>query len=68
MIQAYVDDSGVKGQGSVFVFSALIAEADVWAELTDEWSVVLRSAPSIEYFKMSEAAGQPCEGPKFPAA
>ena len=38
------------------------------AELTDEWSVVLRSAPSIEYFKMSEAAGQPCEASKFRAA
>ncbi len=55
MIQAYVDESGGKGQGPVFVFSALIAEAEQWADFSDRWSAALEMSPKIAYFKMSEA-------------
>jgi Protein of unknown function (DUF3800) len=57
MIQAYVDDSGNDGRGPVFLFSALIGEAEKWATFSDEWDACLRDAPSIRYFKMDEAAG-----------
>jgi hypothetical protein len=60
VIQAYVDDSGGKGQGEVFVFSALIASAEMWAGVVDRWNFVLRESPSVRYFKMGEAAG--CRG------
>jgi hypothetical protein len=56
MIQVFVDDSGGKGQGEVFVFSALIASAEAWAQIADQWSVCLRASPSIRYFKMDHAA------------
>jgi hypothetical protein len=56
-IQAYVDDSGGKGQGPLFVFSALMTEAEQWARFSDKWSDCLKESPSIRYFKMDEAAG-----------
>lgn len=56
LIQAYVDDSGGKGQGTVFVFSALISSALVWSQFADAWKKCLEQAPSIRYFKMKEAA------------
>jgi len=57
-VQAYVDDSGGKGQGRVFVFSALVAMAEEWVAFTDEWDSCLKQSPSIRYFKMDEAAGR----------
>ena len=57
-IQAYVDDSGGKGQGKVFVFSALVATAEEWAAFTKEWNARLKQSPSIRYFKMAEAANR----------
>ena len=59
MVQAYVDESGGKGHSAVFVFSALLAKAEDWAMFSDQWDSCLSEAPSIRYFKMSEAAGQP---------
>jgi hypothetical protein len=56
IMQAFVDESGGKGQGPVFVFSGLVGEAEKWAELVDSWDAVLKAPPSIRYFKMSEAA------------
>jgi len=57
MMQGYVDESGGKGQSKTFVVSALIGEATVWAKIADEWNRVLRTPPSIQYFKMDEAEG-----------
>lgn len=57
LIQAYVDDSGCKGQGEVFVFSALISASSIWTAFSDEWQACLDQSPKIEYFKMDEATG-----------
>jgi Protein of unknown function (DUF3800) len=57
MVQAYIDESGGKGQTNTFVFSALIAEAEEWARKADEWDAALKKSPSIGYFKMDEAVG-----------
>jgi hypothetical protein len=58
MIQAYVDESGGKGQGSVFVFSALISSVDHWSAFTEAWQACLDESPKIAYFKMQEAASR----------
>lgn len=56
VIQVYVDESGGKGQGPVFVFSALIGMAEDWAKFSDDWKSRLEQSPRIRYFKMNEAA------------
>ena len=60
MIQAYVDDSGKKGQSPAFIFLALIAEAELMAHIADAWQRVLDDSPRLKYFKMDEAAS--CDG------
>jgi hypothetical protein len=57
MIQAYVDESGGKGQGTVFVFSALVSSVEHWLAFTEAWQACLDEAPTLKYFKMNEAAG-----------
>lgn len=57
MIQAFADESGGKGQGEIFVFSALISDAELWARFADHWQACLDEEPKIKYFKMDEAAG-----------
>jgi hypothetical protein len=56
IIQAYIDESGGKGQGSVFAFSALIASAKDWDGFSNDWQSRLDEHPRIKYFKMHEAA------------
>ena len=56
IVQAYIDESGGKGQGSVFVFSALLASAKDWDGFSNEWQSRLDEHPKIKYFKMHEAA------------
>jgi Protein of unknown function (DUF3800) len=63
MVQGYIDESGSKGQGEVFVFSAIAAKAKLWARVADAWDACLKEPPSIRYFKMDEAAG--CTGEFF---
>jgi Protein of unknown function (DUF3800) len=55
MMQGYVDDSGGKGQGKVFILSSLFADAEEWAAISDQWDICLKESPSIRYFKMYEA-------------
>jgi hypothetical protein len=55
-IQAYIDDSGVKGTDAVFVLAGFIGRAEKWAEFSDAWRECLRESPSIQYLKMREAA------------
>jgi hypothetical protein len=57
--QAFVDESGNKGQARHFVMAALVGSSEVWAEFSDEWKLCLRETPAIAYFKMKEAAGKP---------
>jgi hypothetical protein len=65
LIQAFVDDSGVKGQGTVFVFSALLSSALMWARFSDKWKACIEETPSILYFKMHEAVKRCGEFAKF---
>lgn len=57
MIQAYADESGADGRGPVFVFSALICDAELWVHFSDRWDSCLKEEPRIRYFKMDEAEG-----------
>lgn len=54
-MQAYIDDGGGKGQGPTFVLSGLLARVEFWIPIVEAWNACLREAPSIRYFKMSEA-------------
>ncbi|MDW9814295.1 DUF3800 domain-containing protein [Sinorhizobium meliloti] len=58
MLQCFVDESGYGGSEPVFVLTGVLANAETWASFSDEWSKVCGEQPSIEYFKMSEAAGR----------
>lgn len=55
-IQAFIDDSGGKGQGRSFVLAGLIGKAEDWAAFSEAWYRCLRRSPRIKYFKMYEAA------------
>lgn len=56
-VQAFVDDSGGKGQSRYFVSCGLVAHSDQWAAFSDEWRTELDAGRSVQYFKMREAAG-----------
>jgi hypothetical protein len=56
-MQAFVDDSGGKGQTSVFVLAGAFGPSEKWAEFSDEWQGVLDIDPPLAYFKAREAAG-----------
>jgi hypothetical protein len=55
-IQAYIDDSGVKGTDPVFVLAGFIGKAEKWASFSDDWKRHLDESPSVKYLKMNEAA------------
>jgi hypothetical protein len=59
-VQAFVDDSGGKGQSRHFVMAGLIAESEQWALFSDEWRACVDDHPRLRYFKMREAAA--CAG------
>ncbi len=59
-IQAYLDDSGEKGQGNLLLFAGLISSRERWAEFSKAWAACLSASPSLPYFKFSEADG--CKG------
>jgi hypothetical protein len=55
-MQAFVDESGGKGQIGWLVFVGLIGKAEEWAAFADEWKRVLDLPPAIEAWHMREAA------------
>jgi hypothetical protein len=59
-VQAFVDESGGKGQGRHFALAGIIAHSEEWAQFSEEWRSCLSRRPAIRCFKMSEAAG--CSG------
>jgi len=62
-IEAFVDESGGKGQGKIFVMAGWLAEHKDWIAFSREWAACLNAPPKLEYFKMREAAsrrGQLC--------
>lgn len=55
VLQAYFDDSRKQlGRPQLFL-AGFVNTADHWLEFSNEWSDVLRSSPSIDYFKSTEA-------------
>lgn len=58
--QAFVDDSGGKGQSRHFVLAGLVSESERWLEFSREWRECLDQVPRVEVFKMREAAS--CTG------
>ncbi len=54
-MQAYVDESGDKGQGDWLTVVGLIARAEDWAMFADEWRSVLNQTPAIKAWHMHKA-------------
>ena len=59
ILQACVDDSS-SAELSIFVLAGFVSTYPRWVEFTKEWEVALKKPPSLEYFKMKEAAA--CRG------
>ncbi len=55
--EVYVDDSGSEPQGEIFFLAGFISSVERWAAFSNEWDSALALHPSLDYFKMSEAAG-----------
>ena len=53
----YADDSGSEPQGQIFFLAGFLSTIDRWVEFSNQWDEALRLPPSLDYFKMSEAAG-----------
>jgi hypothetical protein len=56
-VQAFVDDSGGKGHTRHFVLAGLLADAEAWADFSNEWRACLDQPPKVQIFKMKHAAG-----------
>jgi hypothetical protein len=56
-VQAYVDDSRSNQREERLVLAGYINTAERWSRFSDAWYAELRRSPSIDYFKMVEAAG-----------
>ena len=54
--QAYIDDSGNSSSSPIFVLGGFIAPIDKWQSFSTEWQAALDAPPTLEYFKMKEAA------------
>lgn len=54
-MQAFIDESGSKGD-TAFVLAGLIGTSEQWADFSDNWRMALAETPSMQYFKMQEAA------------
>ncbi len=55
--EVYVDDSGSEPQSPIFFLAGFISSVERWAALSNEWDTALGLHPTLDYFKMSEAAG-----------
>jgi hypothetical protein len=56
-MQAWIDDSGAKGQGGWMTLGGLAGKAEDWAEFSDRWNEELHACPKIDYFSTREAMG-----------
>lgn len=57
VLQAFIDDSGSKGQDKYFVFAGILGIADEWGIFSDAWRACLQEAPAVRGpFKMRDAA------------
>jgi len=55
-VKAFIDDAGVKNTDEIFVFAGFVDKAENWVAFVKNWSDCLKESPSIQYFKMDEAA------------
>jgi hypothetical protein len=55
--EVYVDDSGSEPSSKIFFLAGFLSTVERWAAFSNEWDSALAMPPSLEYFKMSEAAG-----------
>lgn len=55
MLQAYIDDSTTNDDDERLFLAGFVNNAESWISFSKAWDKELRSEPSIEYFKMSEA-------------
>jgi hypothetical protein len=55
--EVYVDDSGSEPQSPIFYLGGFISSVERWAAFSNEWDSALALPPTLDYFKMSEAAG-----------
>lgn len=56
MIQAVIDESGVKGTDPVLVLAGFISTAEKWADFSTAWNRELHAEPPIKYLKMYEVS------------
>ena len=58
-LQAWFDESGTRGTDRFMVLAGLLGEAEVFANVADEWDKHLRATypGAIRYFKLDEACG-----------
>jgi len=55
MLHAFVDDSGDKENGRLYL-AAYVQTADNWDKFVLDWEDALAASPAIEFFHMAEAA------------
>jgi hypothetical protein len=55
-LQGYFDDSGSSRREPVFVLAGFVSTVEKWQAFSDDWKAKLDESPSLDYFKMSEAA------------
>lgn len=55
-MQAWIDDSGAKGQGGYLTLAGFIGTAEVWAAFSDEWKRELDASPPLKFLSTSDAA------------
>jgi uncharacterized protein DUF3800 len=56
-LQAWIDDSGDKGQPGYLTLAGVIGEAEEWASFSTEWKRRLDAPPAISYLSTSDARG-----------
>jgi hypothetical protein len=54
-LQAWIDESGGKGQGGYLTLAGFIGEAQHWATFSDEWRDELNQDPYLPYLSTSDA-------------
>lgn len=55
-LQAFIDDSGSEPSHPIFYLAGFMAPHERWADFSNDWQKELDRQPTLEYFKMSEAA------------
>lgn len=65
VIQAWIDDSGAKGQGGYMTLAGLMGTADEWAQFSTAWDRRRQAPPIIGYLSTRDAIAFRNEFEKF---